>query len=84
MSADGFLLFKGRLVVPADPVLRGAILHKAHRSRFAIHPSSTKIYHDMKRQYYWSGMKSDVAMFAKKYPTCQMVKAEHQKPAGEL
>ena len=29
-------------------------------------------------------MKSDVAMFVKKCPTCQMVKAEHQKPAGEL
>ena len=84
LSADGFLLFKGRLVVAADPVLRGAILHEAHRSRFAIHPGSTKMYHDLKRQYYWSGMKSDVAMFVKKCLTCQMVKAEHQKPAGEL
>ena len=55
LSADGFLLSKGRLVVAADPVLRGAILHEAHNSRFAIHPGSTKIYHDLKRQYYLSG-----------------------------
>ena len=29
-------------------------------------------------------MKSDVAIFVKKCPTCQMVKLEHQKPAREL
>ena len=70
LSADGFLLFKGRLVVATDHVLRGAILHEAHRSRFAIHPISTKMFHDLKQQYYWSGMKSDVAMFVKKCMTC--------------
>ena len=84
MSADGFLLFNGQLVVAADLVLRGAILHEAHHSRFAIHLVSTKMYHDLKRQYYWSEMKSNVAMFVKICLTCHMVKAEHQKPAGEL
>ena len=29
-------------------------------------------------------LKSDIAMLVKKCLTCQMVKAEHQKPAGKL
>lgn len=35
---------------------------------------------DLKRYYYWSGMKKDVATFA----TCLMVKNEHQVPSGLL
>lgn len=29
-------------------------------------------------------MKKDVAIFVSKCPTCQQVKAEHQRPAGEI
>ncbi|WP_171949947.1 integrase zinc binding domain-containing protein, partial [Proteus mirabilis] len=81
---DGFLLYKGRLVVPNDIVLREAVMHEAHRSKFAIHPGSTKMYQDMKRQYWWNGMKRDIGLFVKKCTTCQLVKAEHQRPGGML
>ena len=84
IEPEGFLLYKGRLVVPEDPYLRHAVLDEAHRSKFAIHPGSTKMYMDLKRQYWWRGMKRDVATFVSKCMTCQQVKAEHQKPGGEL
>ncbi|PON77485.1 Ribonuclease H-like domain containing protein [Parasponia andersonii] len=42
------------------------------------------MYRDLKRQYWWKGMKEDVATFVAKYLTCQQIKAEHQRPAGLL
>ncbi|WMV33761.1 hypothetical protein MTR67_027146 [Solanum verrucosum] len=57
-------------------------MEEAHHSYFSIHPSSTKMYHDIKEIYWWHGMKKDVAEFVAEYPNCQQVKVEHQKPAG--
>ena len=42
------------------------------------------MYQDLKRQYWWKGMKADVARFVSRCLTCQQVKAEHQRPAGLL
>ena len=42
------------------------------------------MYADMKRLYYWDGMKSDIANFIKRCMTCQLVKAEHRRPGGLL
>ena len=42
------------------------------------------MYQDLRRQYYWSGMKRHVGDFVRQCLTCQQVKAEHQKPAGLL
>ena len=74
----------GRLLVPKDMELRKEILDDGHRSKFSIHPGSSKMYADMKRMYYWDGMKRDIANFVKRCTTCQLVKAEHQKPGGLL
>ena len=42
------------------------------------------MYQDLRRQYYWSEMKRHVGDFIRRCPTCQQVKAEHQKLAGLL
>ncbi|KAL5862016.1 hypothetical protein ACOSQ4_003312 [Xanthoceras sorbifolium] len=60
------------------------ILTEAHSSSYAMHPGSTKMYRDLKIQYWWSGMKKDVIEFVNKCLTCQQVKAEHQVPSGLL
>ena len=60
------------------------MLKEHHGSSFAVHPGGTKMYQDLKRQYWWKGMKKDVAKFVAKCLTCQQVKIEHQKPAGML
>ena len=49
-----------------------------------MHPSVTKMYHDLRRQYYWRGMKRHVGDFVRQCLTCKQVKAEHQRPAGLL
>ncbi|KAK8510548.1 hypothetical protein V6N12_055477 [Hibiscus sabdariffa] len=81
---DGVLCFKDRIVVPDDSELRQTILTEAHSSPFAMHPSSTKMYRDLKGEYYWVGLKKDVAEFVSKCMVCQRVKAEHQFPSGLL
>ncbi|KAL5771809.1 hypothetical protein ACOSQ2_011733 [Xanthoceras sorbifolium] len=59
--------------------------HKlAHKSKFVVYSGSTKMYHDLKRQYWWTGMKREVAEFVAKCMVCQQVKAEHQQPSGLL
>lgn len=40
--------------------------------------------YDLKKQFWWHGMKGDLAEFISRCLTCQQVKAEHQKPAGLL
>jgi hypothetical protein len=42
------------------------------------------MYQDLKRRFWWNGMKRDVAEFVERCSTCQQVKAEHQRPAGPL
>ncbi|RVW59010.1 Transposon Tf2-2 polyprotein [Vitis vinifera] len=44
----------------------------------------TKMYKDLRQNYWWSGMKRDIAQFVAQCLVCQQVKAEHQRPAGSL
>ena len=72
----------GRLWVPAADELRKEVLEAAHCSRYNIHPGSTKMYHTLRREFWWKGMKKDIAEFVARCLVCQQVKIEHQKPAG--
>ena len=49
---DGSLRYRGRVVVPQSMDLREEILKEFHFSRFVVHPGSTKMYRDLRRQYY--------------------------------
>ena len=42
------------------------------------------MYYDLHRQYWWNGIKCDVASFVARCLTCQQVKAEHRRPTGLL
>ena len=81
---DGSLLYRGRVVVPQLVDLREEILREFHCSNFTVHPSGIKMYHVLRRQCYWSGMKKHVEEFVRRCLTCQQVKAEHQSPAELL
>ena len=64
--------------------LREEILKEFHCSCFAVHSGSTKMYHNLRRQYYWSGMKRYVGDFVRQCLTCQQIKVEHHRPVGLL
>ena len=42
------------------------------------------MYQDLKKVFWWFGLKRDVAQFVYAYLTCQKSKVEHQRPAGLL
>ncbi|RVW79757.1 Transposon Ty3-G Gag-Pol polyprotein [Vitis vinifera] len=84
LSDDEILRFGTRLCVPNDEDLRRELLEEAHCFKFAIHPGGTKMYKDLRQNYWWSGMKHDIAQFVAQCLVCQQVKAEHQRPVGSL
>ena len=43
-----------------------------------------KMYHDLKKTYWWKRMKIDVAQYVASCGICQRVKAEHKSPAGKI
>ena len=63
MHTNGSLRHRGRVVVPRLTNMREEILKEFHCSRFAMHPGGMKKYQDLRRQYYWSGMKRHVGDF---------------------
>ena len=84
MHADGSVRFKGKLCVLRDMEFRNELLVNDHRAKYTIHLGNTKMYQDLKREFWWSGMKRDIAQFVANFPICQQVKVEHQKHAGLL
>jgi hypothetical protein len=83
-DAEGTLWFKERLVVPKREALKKSILDEAHTSRYSIHPESTKMYHDLRQQFWWMRMKREVARYDSECDTCWKVKANYMKPGGLL
>nr|GEV85418.1 putative reverse transcriptase domain-containing protein [Tanacetum cinerariifolium] len=82
--ADGTLCLNGRSWLPCYGDLRSVIMHESHKSKYSIHPSSDKMYQDMKKLYWWPNMKANIATYVIKCLTCARVKAEHQRPSGLL
>jgi hypothetical protein len=82
VDKNGILWFKDRLVVPKNRELRNQILFEAHSSKVSIHPSSSKMYQDLKPLFWWTKMK-EIAAFVAHCDNCCRVKAVHMK-AGLL
>ncbi|KZV46658.1 hypothetical protein F511_15460 [Dorcoceras hygrometricum] len=57
---------------------------EAHKALYPVHSGSTKMYKDLQKLYWWPGMTRDIARSVSECLTCQLVKAEHQRPAGML
>nr|GEZ37102.1 putative reverse transcriptase domain-containing protein [Tanacetum cinerariifolium] len=64
--------------------LRDLIMHESQKSKYSIHPGSTKMYQDLRKLYWWPNMKADIATYVRQCLTCAKVKAEHLKPSGLL
>nr|GEZ41460.1 putative reverse transcriptase domain-containing protein [Tanacetum cinerariifolium] len=82
--ADGTLCLNGRSWLPCYGDLRSMIMHESYKSKYSIHPSSDKMYQDIKKLYRWPNMKANITTYVSKCMTCANVKAEHQRPSGLL
>jgi hypothetical protein len=83
-NADRVLWFKNRLVVPKYLELFRKIMDEAHCSKYSIHPETNKIYQDLKKSFWWTRMKREIARYVAECDTCRRVKVDHLKPAGNL
>jgi hypothetical protein len=81
---QGVLRFRDRICIPDDIGMKKMILEESHRSNLSIHLGATQMYHDLKKLFWWSGLKRDVAQFVYACLICQKSKVEHQKPARLL
>nr|GFB49336.1 putative reverse transcriptase domain-containing protein [Tanacetum cinerariifolium] len=61
-----------------EPIRVRALVVTVHNTDF------DKMYHDLKKLYWWPNMKADIATYVRKCLTCAKVKAEHQRPSGLL
>ena len=63
ISEDGALRLGSRLCVPNDLLIKKEILEEAHYYPYTIHPSSTKMYHDLRENFWRNNMKREIAHF---------------------
>ena len=77
ISEDGALRFGSRLCVPNDSLIKKEILEEARYSPYTIHPGSTKMYRDLRENFWWNNMKREIAHFLEQCLTCQQVKVLH-------
>jgi hypothetical protein len=84
VDPEGVLWFNERIVVPKDHKLRKQIMDEAHLSKFSIHPGSTKMYQDLKQNFWWTHMRREIAKYVSECDICQRVKAIHLQTAGIL
>jgi hypothetical protein len=62
-DADGVLWFNDCLMVPKDFELHCKIMDEAHCSRYSIHPGTNKMYEDLKKNFWWTRMKREIAKY---------------------
>jgi hypothetical protein len=67
-----------------DPDLKKEILDESHLSKFTIHPGSTKMYRDLRENFWCPNMKGEIAEYVSGCDTCQKIKASHLKTAGQM
>ena len=69
MDDSSVVKLRGRLYVPSS--IRAELLAEGHHSRFAIHLGATKMYRNLRRHFWWLGMKKHVATYGSQCTTCQ-------------
>nr|AAM74314.2 Putative retroelement [Oryza sativa Japonica Group]ABB47411.1 retrotransposon protein, putative, Ty3-gypsy subclass [Oryza sativa Japonica Group] len=81
---QGIVWLGERICLPDNKELNDTIMKEAHETLYSIHPGSTKMYQDLKQQFWWASMRREIAEYVALCDVCQRVKAEHRKPAGLL
>ncbi|XP_059638665.1 uncharacterized protein LOC132280931 [Cornus florida] len=82
LHSDGCLRYRGMMFVLLSCC--DDVLWDFHHSQLTVHPGGTKMYHNLRRQFWWKGMKWDVSQLVARCLTCQQVKVKQQRPAGLL
>jgi hypothetical protein len=77
------LWFNDRIAVPRNQGCERKSLMK-FICQISIHPSSTKMYHNLKVQFWWTRIEHETTRYVVECDTCQRSKAYHLRPADLL
>jgi hypothetical protein len=67
-----------------DFKLRCKIMDETHCSRYSIHPGTNKMYQDLKKNFWWTRMKREIAKYLSECDTYRRLKANHLRPTENL
>nr|GEX50486.1 putative reverse transcriptase domain-containing protein [Tanacetum cinerariifolium] len=74
IRSNGIRYHDKRIWLPLHGGLRDLIMYESHKSKYSIHPGSTKMYQDLMKMYWWPNMKADIATYVSQCLTCAKVK----------
>ena len=74
MEEDGILTYKGRIYIPDVAELRRVVMDEIHQAPYSGHPGYQKIIATARKQYFWPGMKKDMAKYISRCMKCQQLK----------
>jgi hypothetical protein len=83
-TEGGLLAYRDRLYIPNCDDLKRFILDELYKRPYTGHPGYQKMITATRKQFYWLGLKKDVAKYLAQCIECQQIKAEHRHPAGLL
>jgi hypothetical protein len=71
-------------MVLKDFKLHRKIMDEAHSSRYSIHLGTNKMYQDLRKNFWWTRMKREIAKYVSECDICQRIKVDHLRPVGNL
>jgi hypothetical protein len=75
MLDEGLLTYINRLYIPSCDDLKRFIMDEIHKRQYNGHPGYQKMSTTTRKQFYWPGLKKDIANYLAKFLECQQVKA---------
>ncbi|GJX61645.1 reverse transcriptase domain-containing protein [Tanacetum coccineum] len=60
---DGTLCIEKQIWLPRFGGLNDLIMHESHKSKYSIHRGSDKMYHDLKKLYWWPNMNAEITTY---------------------
>ena len=84
LENDGTFLYKNRIYVPNSQELRIMALKEMHNVPYVGHSRYQKIVAVVKRYYFWSCTKKDIAKYIAICMECKKFNTKHRYPVGLL
>ncbi|KAI3522148.1 hypothetical protein L1887_11628 [Cichorium endivia] len=81
---QGHVRYKGRLVIPRTSKWVLRLCQESHSGVTGGHEGMQKTYQRLAREFFWVGMRNDVARFVSECVVCQRNKHSNLAPAGLL
>ena len=70
LEEDGLLTYKGRIYIPKVADLRRVVMDEIHQASYSGHPGYQKTIAIARKEYFWLGMKKDMAVHISRCMKC--------------